>query len=185
MAEERKQNEDATPGVRHLNPDGSTPNTEERKPPQVIAPVKPTQQYVDGLLRALEHGEELKEIRDDYTQALRDQLVFVQEESSEWREEAWQCYVESGADPGQADARHLNLGEAVGAVKEARELAEEADKEHEEAERKLARATRALIVVRDHTPDKSPSFDPYAVVRRVARLALEHLEETPDTEENR
>lgn len=36
----------------------------------------------------------------------------------DWREEAWQCYVASGADPDGADARHLNPGEAVAAVKE-------------------------------------------------------------------
>lgn len=35
-----------------------------------------------------------------------------------WREEAWKCYVASGADPDGADARHLNPGEAVAAVKE-------------------------------------------------------------------
>jgi hypothetical protein len=41
-----------------------------------------------------------------------------------WREEAWQCYVESGADPNGADARHLNLGEAVAAVRELRKTYE-------------------------------------------------------------
>ncbi len=92
-----------------------------------------------------------------------------------WREEAWQCYVESGADSDGADARHLNPGEAVGAVREARELAEEADRESETAERELARAIQALTNIRDHTPDKAPSFDPYSVVRRVARLALEDI----------
>jgi hypothetical protein len=38
-------------------------------------------------------------------------------EGHDWREEAWQCYVASGADPDGADARHLNPGEAVAAVR--------------------------------------------------------------------
>lgn len=39
-------------------------------------------------------------------------------EVEKWREEAWACYVASGADPDGADARHLNLGEAPRAVRE-------------------------------------------------------------------
>lgn len=45
-----------------------------------------------------------------------------------WREEAWKCYVASGADPDGADARHLNPGEAVAAVKELAEQYDEAIK---------------------------------------------------------
>lgn len=45
-----------------------------------------------------------------------------------WREEAWKCYVASGADPDGADARHLNPGEAVAAVKELVEQYDEAIK---------------------------------------------------------
>lgn len=39
---------------------------------------------------------------------------------TDWREEAWRCYCESGADPDGADARHLNPGEALAAVAELR-----------------------------------------------------------------
>jgi hypothetical protein len=38
-----------------------------------------------------------------------------------WREEAWRCYVESGADPDGDDARHLNPGEAPAAVRAMRQ----------------------------------------------------------------
>jgi hypothetical protein len=38
----------------------------------------------------------------------------------DWKQELWDCYCESGADPDGADARHLNPGEALMAVKELR-----------------------------------------------------------------
>ena len=50
----------------------------------------------------------------------RERLREVEQERDEWREEAWRCYVESGADPDEADARHLNPGEAIRAVRELR-----------------------------------------------------------------
>lgn len=48
------------------------------------------------------------------------------EDAEQWREEAWQCYLASGADPDGADARHLNPGEAIAAVKELRSDYDEA-----------------------------------------------------------
>ena len=51
---------------------------------------------------------------------MSDLIEMVEQERDEWREEAWRCYVESGADPDGADARHLNPGEAIRAVRELR-----------------------------------------------------------------
>lgn len=53
------------------------------------------------------------------TTGVIDKLVrIVEEERDAWREEAWQCYVASGADPDGADARHLNPGEALQEVQQ-------------------------------------------------------------------
>lgn len=44
----------------------------------------------------------------------------LRQELAEWREEAWQCFLACGEDPDGADARHLNPGEALAAVKQLR-----------------------------------------------------------------
>jgi hypothetical protein len=62
-----------------------------------------------------------------------------------WREEAWQCYVESGADPDGADARHLNLGEAVIAVQDLRRDYEAAGDEVVGLERQVAELEGMLL----------------------------------------
>jgi hypothetical protein len=62
----------------------------------------------------------------------------------QWREEAWRCYVESGADPDGADARHLNLGEAIRAVKELRRDYDDACDEAAALEARAERAERAF-----------------------------------------
>jgi hypothetical protein len=54
-------------------------------------------------------------------QTLGDGASGVEGDEHDWRQEAWECYCESGADPDGADARHLNPGEAVAAVRELRQ----------------------------------------------------------------
>lgn len=55
---------------------------------------------------------------DKRVEQLEAEIESLREQTSQWREEAWQCYIASGADPDGADARHLNLGEAQAAVRE-------------------------------------------------------------------
>jgi len=83
------------------------------------------------------------------------------EERDRWREEAWRCYVHSGADPDGADARHLNLGEAPRAV-------EELAKDYDEACAELDRYEVALREI--GYPEIELTGASYG---RVARAALE------------
>lgn len=47
-------------------------------------------------------------------------IILLEAALKEGRQELWQCYVATGADPNGADARHLNPGEALRAVREMR-----------------------------------------------------------------
>jgi len=47
---------------------------------------------------------------------LGDKVAAALRERDAWREEAFKCYVNSGADTDGSDARHLNLGEASASV---------------------------------------------------------------------
>ena len=80
-----------------------------------------------------------------------------------WREEAWRCYVESGADPDGADARHLNIGEAPAAVAELYADYEDALGERVDDET----LERAAYAVWELDAKKSPRIDPEAIWERV------------------
>ena len=74
----------------------------------------PCEYGCDGICDDIEHWR----WRADY---LREAGENHSERANAWREEAWQCYLASGADPDGADARHLNPGEAIAAVRELRD----------------------------------------------------------------
>lgn len=80
----------------------------------------------------------------------------------DWRQEAWECYVASGADPDEADARHLNPGEALAAVKELVEQYDEALKhvpladDHTMREPPPTRATLARLLLEIYDAAKAP-----------------------------
>lgn len=96
-----------------------------------------------------------------------------------WREEAWKCYVASGADPDGADARHLNPGEAAAAVKELAEQYGEAIKavplaaDHTTREPPPTRATlaRALLAIYDASNHDSDA----ALFNAVRKTEVESL----------
>lgn len=109
-----------------------------------------------------------------------DRLREAERERDEWREEAWRCYVESGADPDVADARHLNPGEAIRAVRELRAdfhaACDEAEWAHagwNEALAKLAGLREVVKEIVERWDDSEPCEATY---RRLQR-ALASLDE--------
>lgn len=60
-----------------------------------------------------EARERIAELEENLEAVLdRDYVGRLKDERDRWREEAWRCYVEAGADPDGGDARHLNIGDA-------------------------------------------------------------------------
>lgn len=69
------------------------------------------------LARAVRNMHESRE-------AWRDDAEGMFTDRDRWREEAWRCYLATGADPDGDDARHLQPGEALRAVENLRREAD-------------------------------------------------------------